>query len=369
MKKIKNFCSSYFPLSLRDWILFAAVMALGSAVCMLLQHVTETDMHVPIIFVLVVLLTALLTNGFFYGILASLTSVFAVNWAFTYPYMKLDFSPIGYPLTFITMLAVSIAASMLASGMKQTEKFRHETAAEKMRATLLRSVSHDLRTPLTGIVGSISAVLENKNMNEESKRELLINARDDAEWLYRIVENLLSVTKISGSANLHKVEELMEEVIGEAVGKFKKKHPEIRVSVRCPEEPLFILMDAMLIEQVLANLLDNSVIHGKSTDAIGITVYDHEKSRITVAIKDNGQGIDEEILPHLFDGSLEPGGSKTDDDNRFMGIGLAVCKTIIDAHGGEISAQNLTGGGAKFSFTLPKGANIDYSGQDTYCGG
>lgn len=342
-------------MSVKDWLIYFSAMTFGAAVCIFLKRITTTDTHVPIIFVLVVLVTALLTNGYFFGVLASLTSVFAVNWAFTYPYMKLDFSLIGYPLTFVTMLAVSIAASMLATGTKQAEKLKREREAEKMRANLLRSVSHDLRTPLTAIGGSISAVLDNEDMDEMTKRKLLLNAQQDAEWLYRMVENLLSVTKISGSAQLHKVDELVEEVIEEAVVNFRKNNQDVDVEVSYPENPVFAPMDAMLIEQVIRNLLDNSVTHGETTDFIKIEMKELGES-VKISVSDNGRGIRQNILPHLFDGSLEPGGDTT-DSNRFMGIGLAVCRTIVKAHGGEISAENGKNGGAVFSFTIPKGEN------------
>ena len=113
-------------MSLKDWLIFIFAMAFGSSICIMLCQVTSSDTHVPIVFVLVVLLAALLTEGFFYGILASVLSVIAVNWAFTYPYLKLDFTVYGYPLTFVTMLAVSITASALVSGFKEKEKLKRD---------------------------------------------------------------------------------------------------------------------------------------------------------------------------------------------------------------------------------------------------
>ena len=149
-------------------------MGAASLVCIALQQVSTSDVHVPIIFVLMVLVVSLLTEGYFYGILAALTSVVAVNYAFTQPYMQIDFSPYGYPLTFMTMLAVGVAVSALMTRVQQQEKLRLETEREKLRANLLRGMSHDLRTPLTGISGSISAVLDNADvLTEEQKRELL----------------------------------------------------------------------------------------------------------------------------------------------------------------------------------------------------
>ena len=359
LKKIRE----YFPLSWKGWIVFTLGMAGGSAVCSLLQRVSTSDVHVPMIFVLMVLIISMLTDGYFYGILAAVASVFAVNWAFTYPYMKLDFSVYGYPLTFITMLAVGIASSALATRLKEHQKLRLEAEREKTRANLLRSVSHDLRTPLTAINGSVSAVLEdNGTMTEEEKRELLENARKDALWLHSMVENLLSITRISGASEIVKKDEILEEVLSEAVINFKKRNPGIQVEISVPEDVLFIPMDAMLIEQVVLNMMANSVAHGKTTDRITITASD-QGDCVAVTIADNGRGISPRILNHLFDGSLQFEGIRGEDSNRFMGIGLAVCKTIIEAHGGTVSACNRPEGGADFRFTHRKSeGDHEYTG-------
>ena len=351
MHKIIAFFKKYCPMSLTGWFVFSVVMIIGAAICVMLRQVTETDSHVPLIFVLMVLITALLTNGYFFGILASVVSVFAVNWAFTYPYMQLDFSLYGYPLTFITLLTVSIAASMLASGLKEREKLKRETEAEKARATLLRSVSHDIRTPLTSISGSISTVLNNGSLSDDNRRELLKNARDDAEWLCRMVENLLSVTNIDGSSEIAKSEELVEEIIGEAVSKFKKNYPGIAVTVKCIDEPVFVYVDATLIRQVFNNLFENAVVHGKTTTEILVSTRFVGENELGIFIRDNGCGIDKNLLSHLFDGHLMLD-IHNDDSSRYIGIGLAVCSTIVKAHGGRISAHNIPGGGAEFMFTL-----------------
>ena len=211
-RKLLQKLKTYAPLSLKDWVIFIVAMVIACLVCIMLQQVSTSDVHVPIIFVLVVLLISLLTDGYFYGILAALTSVIAVNYAFTEPYMQLDFTLYGYPLTFMTMLAVGVATSTLMSRVKQQEKFRLETEREKLRANLLRGMSHDLRTPLTGISGSISAVLDNADqLSSEQQRELLECAKDDADWLCRMVENLLSVTRIGDGpvGSLHTQEEAL----------------------------------------------------------------------------------------------------------------------------------------------------------------
>ena len=358
-----NFLKKYMPLSWKGWLIFLGAMAGGATVCAFLSQITTSDVHVPMIFVLVVLVISLLTDGYFYGVLAAVVSVFAVNWAFTFPYMKLDFSIYGYPLTFITLLAVGVAASTLMSTPKAWERLRQESEMEKMRANLLRSISHDLRTPLTSISGCISAVLDGENLTEQEKTTLLCSAKEDSEWLYRMVENLLSITRISddGPDLINRSNELLEEVVGEAVSKFKNRNPEIAVRVSVPEDPLFAPMDPILIEQLLGNLIDNAILHGHA-DRISVEVTELPDAA-QIVVSDNGCGIDRKLLPHLFDASYQMLYVQSGDRNRFIGIGLAVCKTIAEAHSGTISAVNRPDGGAAFTFTIAKGeGNDDYSG-------
>lgn len=326
-------------------------MATAGTVCLFFQRLRYSETYVPLIFVLAVLITSLLTEGYFYGVLAALTSVLAVNWIFTYPYMELNFTIYGYPLTFMTMLAVGVIVSTLTTRLKEQERIRSESQREKMRANLLRAVSHDLRTPLTSISGSLTAVLEGgENMSAEESRSLLRDAAEDAEWLCRMVENLLSVTRIDSDRPgfIRKTPEMPEEVIAETVEKFRKKAPGIEVNVSVPEKAFFVEMDAMLIEQVLMNLMDNSRVHGGNTDRISIKL-DTVPGFARISLADNGRGIAPELLPMLFNGALP---ADSNDQSRGMGIGLSVCKTIIQAHGGEIHARNLPGGGAEFTFTL-----------------
>ena len=367
METIKSIFRKYFPQSVRSWLIFFSVTGCASALCFLLQQFSvspdsRSDVHVPLIFVLSTLIISLTTKGYFYGLLSAFLSVFAVNWAFTFPYWKLDFSIYGYPLTFLTMLAVGFAASTMTSGLKERDRLRMETEREKMRTNLLRSISHDLRTPLTTISGSVSAIVDNsEDLSEAAKKELLLNIRQDADWLCRMVENLLSITRMNGDNpdQLIFTEELPEEVFSEAVMKFRRRNPEVEVGIQMYDGTIFIPMDAMLIEQVLINLMDNAVIHGQTASRIQIIAKDHGEY-ISVSVADNGKGIDEKIIRHLFDGTLQLQVQDT-DKNRFMGIGLLVCQTIIKAHGGTISARNLPGSGAEFQFTLNKGEANDYS--------
>ena len=339
-----------FKRLLRNSLILIASLGIACLVCAMLHKVADSDFYVSLIFVLAVTVISLLTDGYFYGIIASVLSVIGTNYAFTYPYMKLNFSIYDYPITFITMLAVSLVISTLTTSAKESERIRHEAQQAQLRSNLLRAVSHDLRTPLTSIIGSISTVMdEGEHLSLEEQRLLLGDAKADAEWLVRMVENLLSITRMSDKEQvcITRSPELVEEIIGECCANFKKRNPDIALDIRIPQEPVVVSVDALLIEQVLMNILDNSVHHGEKVTTIGINVEVVGKTAV-VSVSDDGVGIDSEILPDLFKGQLLPS-----DQNKFRGIGLAVCNAIIDAHGGSISADNLPKGGAVFKFTLP----------------
>ena len=222
-----------------------------------------------------------------------------------------------------------------------------------MRGNLLRAISHDLRTPLTTIYGSSSAIMENYDtLPRQQQLKLLGQVRDDSENLIRMVENLLSVTRVNdASVRINKTPTVLEELIDAALLKFTKIYPSHHVDVSIPEEFISIPMDAMLIQQVLLNILENAVIHAKGMTELKLSVYTMQGDAY-FEIADNGCGIPRDRLNDLFTGQLY--GSQTPSDSRRtgMGIGLSVCSTIIKAHGGEITAENRPQGGACFRFRL-----------------
>ena len=341
----------------RDWLITLGLLLLGFAVSSLLVLAEPSGAFVSMIFVLIVVLTARLTEGYIFGVAASFVGVVCVNYVFTYPYLEFNITISGYPLTFLTMLTVSLTVSTLTSQIKRQEQLRVETDRETMRANLLRAISHDLRTPLTSIVGSASAILENDERLDAAQRTALLrNVRDEGQWLIRMVENLLSITRIGGGdASIHKESEAAEEVLASVAGKFQQRFPGIGLSLTVPEDPLFVPMDAILVEQVLMNLLENAAVHGGSTH-IRLSV-----ERLTAAARftvwDNGAGVAPELLPGIFSPSLA-GKIDRSDGRRNMGIGLSVCSSIVRAHGGDMSAENAREGGAVFRFTLPVDGSI-----------
>ena len=222
-----------------------------------------------------------------------------------------------------------------------------------MRANLLRAVSHDLRTPLTTIYGSSTTLLENSSaMTEEQKKKIVAGIKEDSEWLVRMVENLLSITRIdSGQVKILKTPTVLEELIDAVILKFKKRYPAQRVEIEIPDEMIVIPMDAMLMEQVIVNILENAVQHAKGMTLLKLRVFTLGKQAI-FEVKDDGCGISQKRLGTLFTGYGPQEYEIADGRKKNAGIGLSVCATIIKAHGGSIKAENAKTGGAVFRFVL-----------------
>ena len=341
----------YFPVTRRDALITIGILGLATVVCTPLRLAGTTTGFAFPVFVLAVLLISRLTAGYFYGIVAAVLGVVCVNFAFTYPFLAFNFTIDGYPLTFLTLLTVSIFTSALTTKMKKWEAVRADAEKERMRSNLLRSISHDIRTPLTSIIGSASAILDNPDLPKEQQKEMLENVREEGQWLIRVVENLLSITRMGGETELVKDEEVAEEILGFAARAFRKRFPGIAITVRAPEELLMVPMDPILIVQVLNNLLENAVIHGETTTAVRLSVT-REGGSARFSVADNGQGIPVDALPQLFDGTLKHNETNAGDGKRNMGLGLSVCQAIVKAHGGHLNARNLERG-AEFCFTLP----------------
>lgn len=353
-KELRARMKRCMPLCARDTALCAAIMAAAALACMLLRMLDSSDVYVSMIFLLAVLVTARVTNGYFYGIAASFAGVVFVNYVFTYPYFAFNFTISGYPLTFLSMLFVSLTTSAMTTQIKEQERLRREAEMEKMRGNLLRAVSHDLRTPLTSIIGSSSAILDGPApLSMTDQRRLICDIREDAEWLIRMVENLLSITRISGeAANIKTSPEAVEEVVAESVRKFKKRFPGRSVAIHLPDEMLMARMDPILIEQVIVNLLENVAEHAKGATHTDLTV-ERQGGECVISVLDDGEGIPSGVLAHMFDGYLTRADNPLSDSKRNMGIGLSVCMSIVRAHGGSLRAENRKSGGAALRFTLP----------------
>ena len=333
--------------------IFTVVILLGVfGLNLLLRDSFQTQTMTPTLFVLGVFLISWRTQGYLWGVVAALISVLAVNWAFTYPYWALDLISPECITAAVVMLVVAIVTGMLTTRLKQQEKVKAEAQTERMRGNLLRAVSHDLRTPLTSIYGACSAMIENfDELPKEKQLQLLSDVRNDAQWLNRMVENLLSVTRVdSDKVRLSKNSTVLEELVDALLVKFHKHYPTQKVTVRIPDVFVTIPMDAVLIEQVLMNLLENAVFHAKGMQNLWLTVQTVGQ-KVIFSVADDGCGISPERLSGIFTGALNSE-APVDATRNNMGIGLSVCNTIVKAHGGQMRAENRPEGGARFSFAL-----------------
>lgn len=475
----------------------AALLFVATIINIFMLNTESVASNASEIYVLAVLLTSLWTNGFIWGLIASIFGVFGTNYFFTYPYFAFNFTISGYPVTFVSMLLVAMITSTLAAGLKEqmsltkareqktrqlnevsqqllkvqssketaelachwlsnflgratrfyldpvsfiqkgtigedvdelheagivrnifatgesavsafsyspltsrenviaviailstkdlppiskeTENFlqlifsqfvmvlerQHleddrqmivmEQQKERMRGNLLRAISHDLRTPLTGIIGASSAILDNRGkIDAQDMFHLVSDINTDAMWLLRMVENVLSVTRIDNEAatKLHKSTEPIEEVVSQAVQKTKKHFPACKLQVKVPDEFIMAYMDSTLIEQVVINLIENAIRHSESTEPIEVSVEVSDDNHVQFSVRDHGKGIAAEELPILFEGFSIRNNEKN-DSSRGLGIGLSICKSIILAHGGTISGTNAPDGGALFTFNIP----------------
>ena len=348
-------------------ILLSGVTIATLAALLFFYFVPENSGNIALIYILVLIIIVRYTEGYLPGLVFSIVAVICVNYLFTYPYFELNFTLSGYPITFLEMLSVTLLISTMTTNMKQQalmiaeqDKLLAKTEKEKMRANLLRAISHDLRTPLTSIIGASSSYLDNDILLEnEEKNAIVSHIYEDANWLLNMVENLLSVTRIDNhSSTVKKTDESVEEIVSAAINRLKKRMPEVSVNVSVPNEPLILPMDAILIEQVLINLLENAIVHSQSNRPI-LCYVDDDNENVTFHVKDYGIGIDAERLKIIFDGNSYIGNSES-DSNKGMGIGLSICKTIITAHNGTIDARN-HGQGTEFYFSLPKGETSNES--------
>lgn len=226
---------------------------------------------------------------------------------------------------------------------------------EQLRANLLRAISHDLRTPLTSISGNASNLISNGNsFDEATKNQLYTDIYDDSMWLINLVENLLSVTRIEeGRLNLHITEDLVDDVITEALHHVNRKSVEHHITVRHKEDYLLAKMDAKLMVQVVINIVDNAIKYTPKGSNILIKTW-KQGDKAVISIADDGDGIPDEMKERVFD-MFYSGANKIADSRRSLGLGLSLCRSIVNAHGGKITVSDNTPHGTVFTITLSAG--------------
>ena len=368
--------SQRYPRPLLDLLTTSFFMAVAFWVSdMLLEH-TGAENNSALVYVLAVLFIALLTNSFVYGVGASLFGAFCINYFFMEPYTEFSLSYAGYPVAMVSMVVIAIIICGLTSTIKnqaleaarreqntkelyeanerlneEKNAIQLEAALETIRCNILRAVSHDLRTPLTGISGAATVLLSSEEMRSEKSLSLLQDIRNDANSLIAMVENILSVTRIrDGTMTINKQPEMLEEVAGDAALTIRRRFPDSGVSLELSDDILYLEMDPMLIKQVIINLLENAIRHSGDQEGILLKLFRREDWAV-VEIRDQGRGLSQEVLEAIQAGrQFMP---QSNDKSRGMGIGLTVCQSIIQIHEGFFEAENGSQGGAVFRFGLP----------------
>ncbi|TQW41933.1 ATP-binding protein, partial [Clostridioides difficile] len=259
-----------------------------------------------------------------------------------------------------TQVALAIDRENL---FEKNKKANLEAERERLRGNLLRSISHDLRTPLTSILGSSSTILENDDViDKETRVELLKNIYEDTSWLTHSVENILSMTRIDeGKLDIEKRPEVVDEIIAESILRVKKFANSRDIKTNIPDEIIIVHVDVLLIEQVLVNLIDNAIRHTPKNSKIELTVK-KESNQVLFEVADNGKGIPNEDIGNIFNRFYTKNKSRN-LERRGIGLGLEICKSIVEAHGGEIVAFNNPSGGATFRFSIPM---YDEEGKDKW---
>jgi two-component system sensor histidine kinase KdpD len=240
------------------------------------------------------------------------------------------------------------------------EHHRINIEKERLRNNVLRSISHDLRTPLTAIAGGSEFLLDrNSVIDEETTRSLLTDIHSDAVWLGTMVENLLNMARIQeGKLLIKKQTEVVDEIVGEAIFRVQKNLGSHRLSYVPSEGILLVSLDAQLIIQVLINVLNNAIGHTRPDSSIVIKT-ERKKDTIVFSVSDDGGGMSKEVLDHLFE-SFGTAGRKGLESRTGAGVGLSICRAILLAHGGSIIGENNIDGGATFSFSLPIEEELKY---------
>lgn len=236
---------------------------------------------------------------------------------------------------------------------REKQRMEENARQESLRANLLRSISHDLRTPLTSISGNAAILVENQGqLSEASLKRLYTSIYDDAIWLNGLVENLLTITRTeNGTMKLNLQTELVADTVEEALRHIDRDAVHRHIATDLPEEMLLARMDAGLIVQVLVNLLNNAVKYTPEGASITVGVR-REGDMALIRVEDDGQGVPPGDEDRVFD-MFYTGVKRSPDSRRGIGLGLALCKSIVQAHGGEIGVENIRPHGARFWFTLP----------------
>jgi two-component system sensor histidine kinase KdpD len=289
------------------------------------------------------------------AVLASVLGVATFDFVFVEPYYTFAVTESQYLLTFAVMLITALVISALTLRVRlQAEEARQaweRVEVEFLRNTLLSGVSHELRTPLSAIAGAASSLLETgASLNDQTRAELLESICSESDRMERLITNLLDMTRMEAGGLIVKKEWLpLEEVIGSALQHLERRLSGRPIEVKLPPKTPMVQVDGVLIEQVLTNLIDNVLEYTPPKSPIEISAGNGD-GQMKIEIADHGPGLPPGTESRVFDKFFR---IRPNESRRGIGLGLAIVRGIVQAHGGQVSAANRSGGGAVFRFTLP----------------
>ena len=361
-KKKKN---AYISV-LKDFGISLIILAAATIAGYLFKLGGLTDSNIIMLYIIAVLVISILTSKIYYCLGSSIVGVLVFNYLFTYPDFSFSAHDAGYPVTFLTMFITALIAGTLANKLKRNTLIAEQNAREKeeaallaqneqLRANMLRTISHDLRTPLTSISGNASTLISGGTaLDETARQQIYTDIFSESMWLIEMVENLLYATRIEdGRMQLNISVEILDDIVQEAVRHTERTHPKRNIIVDMLDEIIPVMADANLIVQVIVNLMDNAVKYSDENSDVTVTVR-RENAYAVISVSDHGTGISDEEKEKVFD-MFYTGGSRSSDSRRSLGLGLALCRSIITSHDGTISVSDNIPNGTVVSFTLPIG--------------
>lgn len=334
----------------RKWLSVLLVLAAATLVAYLLMLAGLENECIIMVYLVCVLVTTVRTESFIFGIIDSLLSLVVFSYVFTEPKMTFQVYSKRDIVFLVSFLITSIVSGRVVYKLRlQTEK----AEKEQQRSTVLRSVAHDLRSPLTALSGEGELLSENYDtLSDDQRRSLIEDMTQEITWLTNLVENILGMTRISENGlTINKQDEVVDDVIEQAVRHIRRLLGKRKLEVKLPQTVITAEMDGRLIVQVLVNLLENAVKHSPDGSVITVGCL-AEDDDVKFYVADCGDGIDPSVRNRLFEQYVTLDRGITDSSHG-IGLGLSICKAIIDAHGGNIYASDNHPCGAVFTFTIP----------------
>jgi len=340
------------------------LLALGTGVGFLFEYLDIPMINEILVYILAIAIVAIRTSGKLYAMLAGVVAVVAFNYFFAEPQFSLVADP-GYLITFGMMLLIAYILSSMSIMIKKAEEERvrleEEAKREAFQANLLRAISHDLRTPLAGISGNANILLSHGDgLSDETKKQIFESIEDDSLWLNNLVENLLSISRMSNGQNMLTAQaEVIADLIDDAIKHVDRRNVDYNIKTHYEDEFMMVKADPRLIVQVVINIVNNAIKY--TPEGSNIDIYTAKKdSMVEIRIEDNGPGLSETNLEKIFDQFFTEGKVKG-DSRRGLGLGLYLCRSIVEAHEGRITAYNIEPHGAGFAITLPIAEMREYN--------